>query len=310
MICPVSTVKRAMPQIPAAAPRRIISASRRTDIPAFYMPWFMAGIERGVFEVVNPFNRRVRRVAAAVDRVHSIVFWSKDFGPFIRGGYGERLEDAGYHLFFNFTVNSEVPALEPRVPPLSRRLEQLEILCRRYDPRAVAWRFDPICFFRISGGAVADNTEDFERIARRAADCGVRRCITSFVDDYAKVRRRADRLPGFAFVQPDTGRKHALLQHMQGVCAALRMKLETCCEKTLLDTLSPGSGIRPSACIPAALIMEIYGGRLSLKRDAGQRVKQGCGCRESIDIGSYDLHPCYHNCLFCYANPRSPAEAG
>ena len=92
----------------------ILSASRRTDIPAFYMPWFMAGIEQGRFGVVNPYNQKISNVPAGVDQVHTIVFWSKDFGPFLKGGYGEDLAARGYHLFFNFTVNTADRLLEPR----------------------------------------------------------------------------------------------------------------------------------------------------------------------------------------------------
>jgi hypothetical protein len=83
----------------------VISASRRTDIPAFYMPWFMEQISKGVFEVVNPFNQHVSVVPAMADRVHTIVFWSKNFGPFIDHGYDQQLLELGYHLFFNFTIN-------------------------------------------------------------------------------------------------------------------------------------------------------------------------------------------------------------
>jgi DNA repair photolyase len=55
--------------------------------------------------------------------------------------------------------------------------------------------------------------------------------------------------------------------------------------------------------------MELYGGNLSLKRDSGQRIKAGCACRISIDVGSYDIHRCRHNCLYCYARPAN-AHAG
>ena len=61
----------------------------------------------------------------------------------------------------------------------------------------------------------------------------------------------------------------------------------------------------PEFIISNDLLMKLFGGSLSLNKDSGQRIKNGCGCNESVDIGSYSLHPCYHNCLFCYANPAS-----
>jgi hypothetical protein len=71
----------------------------------------------------------------------------------------------------------------------------------------------------------------------------------------------------------------------------------------VLNALPSGSNIRKSSCIPNDLFVKIFGGDLSFKRDTGQRSLKGCGCMISVDIGSYHLHPCYHNCLFCYANP-------
>jgi len=163
--------------------RIVISASRRTDIPAFYMPWLMKQIERGHVQRVNPYNRQTKTIPLSPRHIHSIVFWSKNFGPFITGGYGERLQKAGFHLFFNFSVNSESHRLEPHVPPLDDRLDQLERLCTTYGAEAVTWRFDPVCFYETASGR-RHNLNDFERIAGTAAKCGVRRCITSFRDDY------------------------------------------------------------------------------------------------------------------------------
>jgi hypothetical protein len=100
----------------------VLSASRRTDVPAFYMDWFMRSIEQGFFEVTNPYNRRKSIVAATPDKVHTIVFWSKNFARFLDHHYGDFLQRQGYHLFFNFTINSENPLLEPHVPPLQQRL--------------------------------------------------------------------------------------------------------------------------------------------------------------------------------------------
>ena len=106
-------------------PRVIISASRRTDIPAFYMPWFMACIDQGRFNVVNPYNQKTYQIPATPEEVHSIVFWSKNFGLFLRHRYGEWLNQKRYRLFFNFTINSPHPRLEPKVPSLEDRLQQL-----------------------------------------------------------------------------------------------------------------------------------------------------------------------------------------
>jgi len=284
----------------------VISASRRTDIPAFYMPWFMEQISKGFFEVVNPFNQRVSVVPATVNKVHTIVFWSKNFGPFIDKGYGRQLLKLGYHPFFNFTINSESPDLEPYVPPLNERLGQLEYLSKHYGSDAVNWRFDPICFYKTGQGALQSNLNDLSAIAENAAKWKISRCITSFMDHYPKIRRRLSSRPGFEFVDPPLPEKVKTILDMETRLAALNIRLFTCCEKDLIEALPATSSVTHSSCIPNDLLMELYSGHLSLRKDTGQRVKAGCGCKVSVDIGSYRQQPCYHNCLFCYANPTSP----
>jgi hypothetical protein len=294
----------------AQGPPTVISASRRTDIPAFYMPWFMAGIARGFFSVENPFNRRPRRVPAGRREVHTIVFWSKNFGPFLAGRYGQKLRQLGYNLYFNFTLNSTDRLLEPRVPPLAERLAQMDALARAFGPTAVAWRFDPICFYRQNGGGIHDNLADFDRIARHAGALGITRCITSFRDDYAKIARRTAHLPGMAFWDPPIARKAALLKQLANALAPHGIRLETCCEVQVLAALPPAALLAPASCIPGARLMDLYGGRVSLRRDGGQRVKKGCGCSLSADVGDYRRQPCFHNCLYCYAQPSAaPAPA-
>ena len=112
-------------------------------------------------------------------------------------------------------------------------------------------------------------------------------------------------MPGFDFYDPPLEEKIAAILKMENRLKPLNIKLFTCCEKEIIAALPPESRISPSACISGDLLTAIYGGTLILKQDTGQRVKRGCQCMVSSDIGSYDLHPCYHNYLFCYANPKA-----
>ncbi len=291
-----------------SAQKIVISASRRTDIPAFYMPWFMDRIGAGYFEVVNPYNRRVKTIQATPDNVHTIAFWSKNFGPFIEHGYGRRLLDAGYHLFFNFTVNSDNNLLEPNLPPLNERIVQLEYLSATFGNRSINWRFDPICLYRFGQGTIRDNLQDFAKIGDRAVAAGIERCITSFVDNYRKIRRRLSHHAGLTFFDPPLASKLEILMDMEKRLDKLKIRLTACCEKEVIAALPPESSIAPGSCIPNRLLKTLYGGNLSLRKDSGQRVKAGCGCQVSVDIGSYRDQPCYHNCLFCYANPASSRD--
>jgi len=274
-------------------------------MPAFYMKWFMKQIKNGRFEVVNPYNRHVSIVPATPNKVHTILFWSKNFGPFIKSGFGEKLREMGYNVYFNFTINSEVPLLEPNVPALEERICQLEYLCRNFDNGSISWRFDPICFYKTKDGKIHDNLHDFNYISSKAYQFGIKRCITSFMDDYHKIRKRIAKMPGFAFIDPPIEIKKEIVLKMKDELSDKNISLHTCCEKELLSILPENSGIIKNSCIPNDLLMKLFGGSLSLNKDSGQRIKNGCGCNVSADIGSYSLHPCYHNCLFCYANPAS-----
>ncbi|MEW5734080.1 MAG: DUF1848 family protein [Thermodesulfobacteriota bacterium] len=285
--------------------KTVISASRRTDVPAFYMPQFMEVVRRGYFSVKNPFSGTTRVASAKPDYVHSIVFWSKDYTRFLSKEYGERLMDMGYRLFFQFTVNSHVLILEPGLPQLVRRLKQFRQLGELHSPEAVTWRFDPVCFFRQAdtNGNMHDNLGEFETIARVAADAGITRCITSFTDLYGKVMKRLAKHDELKLSDPSLERKREVLARMAEKLFKLNIALFTCCEKELISGPDAVTGVSPSACIDHDLLMKLYGPGLSRKRDRGQRASKGCQCQESFDVGDYTAHPCYHRCLYCYANP-------
>ena len=282
----------------------VLSASRRTDIPAFYMEWFMDRIvKKGHFEIVNPYNRKTSIIDAGPENIHTIVFWSKNFGPFLKKEYGERLLKKGYHLYFQFTINSQEMTLEANAPPLSHRLKQMESMSKRFHPKTINWRFDPICFYK-KNGVLKNNLRDFPMIAENAAGCGVTRCVASFMDHYPKIVKRAARV-GVEFFDPDMAQKVDIARRMEALLSNKGIKLSLCCEKSVLKALPPESGIEKSSCVPNNFFIREFGGDISTSPDRGQRIKYGCGCKTSVEAGVYHLHPCPHNCLFCYANPTS-----
>ena len=284
-------------------PPVVISASRRTDIPSFYMPWLMKQLEQGFVETVNPYNRYRKKVSATPDAVCGIVFWSKNYGLFLKGRYGEKLQTKGYRLFFHFTINNYPDPLENGVPDLVLRLDQAKELCRRFGPETVTWRYDPILFHRSNTKSeTRHHLEDFRHIAGKLSEHGIQRCITSFADPYQKAVRRMSEA-GLEFVEPSDDQKIEILLSIADQLEPLNVRLSICCEKMLLDQMDEQTGLKPAACIDHALLQKLFGGKLSFERDKGQRQKKGCQCHKAIDIGDYAAHPCYHHCLYCYANP-------
>lgn len=283
------------------AAKTIISASRRTDIPAFYLDWFLARLGQGSFVVENPFNGARRRLSTHPQQVQAIVFWSKDYARLL----ARAAELARYRLFFNFTLNSESALLEPRVPPLSERLRQLRELSRRFGAAAIQWRFDPIVCWEEDGER-RNNLGQFDRILEAASGAAVGRLVLSFMDHYPKIGRRLRHLPGVRLREPGLEEMVELATPLALKARQAGLKVAACCEKELVGALPPGL-IEPSRCIDAELLASLYGPGASLIPDRGQRRAAGCGCHLSVDVGSYCAHPCAHNCLYCYASPAEKA---
>ncbi len=269
----------------------------------------MKCINDGYFIVTNPYNGRSAKVDVCPELVHSIVFWSKNYDRFIESRAGELLEKSGFNLYFNFTVNSQNKLLEPGIPMLDKRLDQIKKLAKVFGPEKIAWRFDPVCFFRAGSDTdISTNLSDFELIAHTASDSGITKCVTSFFDNYAKIRKRLDFMKrkglfDIEFTDPSIEKKKQILLRMQDCLDKKGMSLYLCCEKHLLEELGPDTRIQANACIDGHLLKDLFGGAPDTAKDKGQRSKSGCCCTKSIDIGSYRDHPCFHNCLFCYASP-------
>ncbi|MBU1341261.1 MAG: DUF1848 domain-containing protein [Proteobacteria bacterium] len=288
-------------------PDKILSASRRTDIPAFYMDWFMDHINLGFFNVQNPYTKTIQKVDISKDTIHSIVFWSKNYDAFITAKAGEKLKSMGFNLYFNFSINTESALLEPNLPPLKKRLEQLKRLAKIFGPQNISWRFDPICFYETCGKA-SNNLSGFPIIAQAASKLGIKKCVTSFFDTYAKIQKRLDLLfqknrQTLLFSDPSMDKKRQVILRMEKHLATTGISLYLCCEKELFSTLDVNTKVRQNSCIDGRLLKALFKGNPEIKKDYGQRSKKGCCCTKAIDIGSYDAHPCFHNCLFCYAAP-------
>jgi len=82
----------------------IISASRRTDIPAFYSDWFMGRTREGFFHRVNPFNsKQVSAFSLKPEHLEAICFWTKNPKPLMQ--HLDELDRQGYNYYFQFTLN-------------------------------------------------------------------------------------------------------------------------------------------------------------------------------------------------------------
>ncbi len=170
----------------------IVSASRRTDIPAFYMPWLLRRLEAGWCRVVNPFNRRQQRLVSLVpEQVSAIVFWTRRADRLARP-LGE-IESRGHRRTMALvTLVDYGRDLHPHLPGREAAVAGLHRLAESYgDPRRVCWRYDPILLGPRDGPD--EHRRRFARLARQL-EGATRRVIVSFVDRYRKTTRRLARL--------------------------------------------------------------------------------------------------------------------
>ena len=268
--------------------KEIISASRRTDMPGFYLDKIINCIEKGYAGVRNPFSGKIYEISLDPVSVHTIVLWSKNFRPFLKNkNYFNR-----YKLYFLFTIN-DMPELEPNVPSLEERFGQLSELAEIYEPDRVAWRYDPVVF--INGSPFA-GIDVFGKIAERVVKTGIKRVIFSFMDNYPKIENRL-RGTNFSLSDISTEEKKEFASGLAVISREFGLNLENCC-----DEFGQIDGITKRGCIDGALLSELAGGEpVDLRKDPGQR--KTCLCSKSRDIGSYTDMPCPHGCLYCYANP-------
>ena len=127
--------------------KRIISVSRRTDIPAFYGEWFMQRLKDGFAGVVNPFGGAKYLVPLKPEDVTCLVFWSKNFSPLIENL--KIIDRIGYKFYFNYTVTTLPEIFESHVDRQSA-IDALKQLSRTYSPKHINWRFDPIILSSIT----------------------------------------------------------------------------------------------------------------------------------------------------------------
>jgi hypothetical protein len=266
--------------------KTIISASRRTDIPAFYSDWLLRRVREGACAYWHPFSRRWLQVSLDPRDVGGMVLWTKNLAPLWEGlrSIGRR-----YPFYVQYTITGHHRALEPRVVATDEALAQARALCREYGPDTLIWRFDPIVLTQHSDPE--ETLRRFERLSGELAGYA-RRCVLSFMSPYRR-QRRAFEQAGLCHLEPTPARRSELAQRIGEMGRERGMAVEACCNPDIVGGL-----VRKARCIDADLLR-------SLGADLPARVppapsRKGCGCAKAVDIGAYDLCPA--GCAYCYAN--------
>lgn len=272
----------------------IISASRRTDIPAFYSEWVMSRIREGFLCTRNPFNaHQIQRVSLLPKDVEVIVFWTRNPKPIMP--YVSELQGMGHNCCFLFTITGYPRALEKKVPRPQDAIEIFIKLSEQIGPEKVVWRYDPVLISSLV--TLEDHKRIFGKIASALAG-HTSRVIISFADIYKKVKSNLDKFAksNKVAISDLTKDMESLLElslYFANTANAHGMQIQSCAEEIDLDTV----GIRHGKCIDDIWLNQIFRIRFPHAKDKGQR--DGCGCIKSTDIGMYNT--CLHGCEYCYA---------
>ncbi len=274
----------------------IVSASYRTDIPAFYGDWFLARVRSGLCRVANPYGGADYHVALTPPAVDGFVFWTRNAKPFLPA----LAETAarGFAFMMQYTITGYPRALEPSVVPAREAAALVDQLARRYGRRAVVWRYDPV--FLTSLTPPDWHLRRFAELASMLSGA-TDEVVLSFTQIYAKTKTNSDRAArrhGFTWSDPDPEFKRALLGELAAIAREHGLRPTICSQPELL-----ADAIEPAACIDAARISDLAGRPIAARTKGNRR---GCLCAESRDIGAYDT--CPQGCVYCYA-VRRPAMA-
>lgn len=262
----------------------IISASRRTDIPAFYSEWFFNRIKERYVLVPNPYNSKlISRISLDPAVVDCIVFWSKNPAPMIN-----KLDRLGEHkYYFQYTINPYGRDIESNLPSVNKRIDTFKRLADKIGKEKVIWRYDPILTNETYD--VSFHKERFAEMAymlRNHTD----KCMLGFIDHYQHIRAAVSRFNIKPLVRTDI---EEMAVSFKKTMDAYPIQLDTCTVKVDLSHLGIPSGL----CIDNRLIERIIGYPISARKDKNQR--DICRCAESIDIGTYES--CLNGCIYCYA---------
>lgn len=267
------------------ADRVIVSASYRTDIPAFYAEWFFERLRQGYARVKNPYSAELYTVSLRREDVDGFVFWTRHFGPMLPRL--RSLLDFDRPFTVQYTVTGYPRALEAAVVPAQTAVEQIRALSRDVHALCPVWRYDPVVLSESTPRSF--HLEQFGALAA-ALEGAVDEVVISFVQLYDKSKRNLART-GLQVIDPEAAEKRDLAAALAGLAREHGMSLTICSQPEYV-----GEGCGEARCVDASRLAAIGGSAVKAARK-GNRPE--CACHESRDIGAYDT--CPHGCAYCYA---------
>ncbi|MBF0478890.1 MAG: DUF1848 domain-containing protein [Candidatus Omnitrophica bacterium] len=275
------------------SPAKIISVSRRTDIPAFYTDWFINRVRAGFCEVANPFNpQQVATVSLKPEHVIIFIFWTRDPKPLMK--YLPELDEKGYQYYFLYTITGYPKPLEKSSPSYDVAIKTFRELSRMIGKEKVIWRYDPLILSNLT--PVKWHMENISQFLNDLSGYTDRMMI-SIVEPYKKTLNRLKTETDDHFtLMTDTfsSEPYAPIFKYIGETAPQKgITPMTCAQRYDLKQF----GIQHGSCIDTELINKITGIKRTFAKDPYQR--EFCHCAAAKDIGAPNT--CLFGCPYCYA---------
>ncbi len=273
----------------------IVSASYRTDIPAYHGDWFRRRLAAGFAMVANPYGGGPSRVALDGASVDGFVFWTRNPRPFAAALAEVRAQATPFVV--QLTVTGYPRALEPSVLATGEAVEAGHAVAAAYGTAALVWRYDPIVLSDLMPPAW--HRRRFAELAAGLAGA-TDEVVVSFVEPYAKTRRHmaaAARAHGFDWqADPPAATRRALATDLAAIAAAQGIRLTLCTQPGLA-----GPDLPAARCVDADRLARVAGRPVAAPAKGN---RPGCLCHRSRDIGAYDT--CAQGCVYCYAVGNRP----
>jgi hypothetical protein len=267
----------------------IVSASYKTDIPAFYGEWFMNRLDAGYCKVRNPYGGKASAVSLARQDVDGFVFWTKNLGPFVDNL--ATVHEREYPFVVQYTINRYSRVLEPAVVSANTAIEHMKSLTALYGPQVAVWRYDTIVC--TSETPLDFHVENFRQLAQSLRGT-TNEVVISFAQIYKKTLKNLDLAAqqfGFTWTDPSDAEKRGVVKELYRAAKGNGMQLTLCSQPELLE-----AGAQAARCVDAMRFTRMSGQTIQAKLKGN---REGCGCYASKDIGDYDT--CPHGCVYCYA---------
>lgn len=263
----------------------IIQTGMRTDIPAFYLKWFLNRIKEEYVLVRNPYNSsQVTKYSLSPEVVDLIAFCTKNPEPML--SHMDVLKPYGQYWFVTITPYGK--DIEPNVPEKEKVMEDFKRLSEIVGIDSMGWRYDPI--FIDGKHSVEWHISEFEKMAETLSGY-TKSCVISFIDIYKKVERN---FPDAREVSKQN--RITLGKEFIRIAGKYGMTIRPCAEGNELEAF----GADCSGCMTVNTFETALHSHLDVpKRKNNQRNGQ-CACLLGVDIGVYDT--CGHLCKYCYAN--------